>query len=102
MKTRGLFLSALLMGAVMAGCSNEEVMNEEFQKPDGNEYYMAVNFFTSETGRRAEGDFAAASDAETDVNNAVFYFLDENGNSCADPYKHGELTLVASTRIQQE
>lgn len=97
MKTRGLFLSALLMGAVMAGCSNEEVMNEEFQKPDGNEYYMAVNFFTSESGSRAEGDFAAASDAETDVNNAVFYFLDENGNSCADPYKHGELTLAAST-----
>ena len=28
MMTRGLFLSALLMGAVMAGCSNEEVLND--------------------------------------------------------------------------
>ena len=28
MKTRGLFLSALMMGAVMAGCSNEEVLND--------------------------------------------------------------------------
>jgi hypothetical protein len=31
MKTRGLFLSALLMGAVMAGCSNEEVLNNEVE-----------------------------------------------------------------------
>ncbi len=97
MKTRGLFLSALMMGAVMVGCSNEEVLNDDFQKPDGNEYYMAVNFFTSGTGSRAAGDFAAASDAEVAVNNAVFYFLDENGNSCAEPYMHGALTLSSSS-----
>ena len=97
MKTRGLFLSALMMGAVMAGCSNEEVLNDDFQKPDGNEYYMAVNFFTSGTASRATEDFAAASDAEVAVNNAVFYFLDENGNSCAEPYMHGALTLSSSS-----
>ena len=96
MKTRGLFLSALMMGAVMAGCSNEEVLNDDFQKPDANEYYMAVNFFTSGTASRAAGDFAAASDAEVAVNNAVFYFLDANGNSCAEPYMHGnEINLSA-------
>lgn len=97
MKTRGLFLSVLMMGAVMAGCSNEEVLNNDYQKPDGNEYYMAVNFFTSGAASRAAEDFAAASDDELAVNNAVFYFLDENGNSCADPYMHGALTLSSSS-----
>lgn len=97
MKTRGLFLSALMMGAVMAGCSNEEVLNNDFQKPEGNEYYMAVNFFTSGATSRAAEDFAAASDDEVAVKNAVFYFLDENGNACADPYMHGALTLSSSS-----
>ena len=60
MKTRGLFLSVLMMGAVMAGCSNEELLNNDYQKPDGNEYYMAVNFFTSGASSRAAEDFAAA------------------------------------------
>ena len=97
MKTRGLFLSALMMGAVMAGCSNEEVLNDVYQKPDGNEYYLAVNFFTSGASSRAAEDFAAASDAEVAVKNAVFYFLDANGNSCADPYMHGALELTSSS-----
>ena len=97
MKTRGLFLSALMMGAVMAGCSNEEVLNNDYQKPDGNEYYMAVNFLTSGTTSRAAENFVAASDAEVAVKNAVFYFLDADGNSCADPYMHGALTLSASS-----
>ena len=97
MKTRGLFLSALMMGAVMAGCSNEEVLNNDYQKPDGNEYYMAVNFMTSGTASRAAENFVAASDAEVAVKNAVFYFLDADGNSCAEPYMHGALTLSASS-----
>ena len=97
MKTRGLFLSALMMGAVMAGCSNEEVLNDDFQKPDGNEYYMAVNIFTSGVNSRAADDFVAATDVEVEVKNAVFYFLDEKGNSCAEPYMHSEaLSLSAS------
>ena len=90
MKTRGLFLSALMMGAVMAGCSNEEVLDNDFQKPDGNEYYMAVNIFTSGASSRAAEDFAAATDAEVIVKNAVFYFLDANGKSCAEPYMYGQ------------
>ena len=97
MKTRGLFLSALMMGAVMVGCSNEEVVENKFQTPDGNEYFMAVNFFGSGAGSRAAEDYAAAEGDEATVNNAVFYFLDENGNSCADPYTHGALTLGEST-----
>ena len=97
MKTRGLFLSALMMGAVMAGCSNEEVLNDDFQKPDGNEYYMAVNIFTSGVNSRAADDFVAATDVEVEVKNAVFYFLDEKGNSCAEPYMHSQaLSLSAS------
>ena len=29
MKTRGLFLSALMMGAVMAGCSSDDELNDD-------------------------------------------------------------------------
>jgi hypothetical protein len=64
MKTRGLFLSVLLMGAVFTGCSNSEIVENDFQKPDGNEYFMAVNFINSDQGSRAANDFAAATDAE--------------------------------------
>ena len=32
MKTRGLFLSALLMSAVWAGCSQDEVLNDVQQE----------------------------------------------------------------------
>ena len=44
MKTRGLFLSALLMGAVMAGCSNEEVLNNEVENSaKKSDNYVSVN-----------------------------------------------------------
>lgn len=82
MKTRGLFLSALFMGAVMAGCSNEEVLNNENEKSlKKSDNYIAVNIVApSDFGSRGEaGDFKAGSDEENAVKDAWFVFYNENG-----------------------
>lgn len=83
MKTRGLFLSALLMGAVMAGCSNEEVMNEDNQRDiKKSENFIAVNIVApTDFGSRGEGgDFKAGTAEENAVKDAWFVFFADNGN----------------------
>ena len=85
MKTRGLFLSALMMGAVMAGCSNEEVLDDiHVEKKNGQkESYMAINIVAPDAtvSRAAEdGGFAVGSSEENAVKNLVLVFFDKNGN----------------------
>lgn len=82
MKTRGLFLSALMMGAVLAGCSNEEVpQNVEQKEVQKSESYVAVNIVAPSAASRAteDGGFVAGSETENTVNNALFVFFNENG-----------------------
>ena len=82
MKTRGLFLSALMMGAVLAGCSNEEVpQNVEPKEVQKSESYVAVNIVAPSAASRAteDGGFVAGSETENTVNNALFVFFNENG-----------------------
>jgi len=81
MKTRGLFLSALMMGAVLAGCSNEEVpQNVEPKEVQKSESYVAVNIVAPSAASRAtDGGFVAGTEAENTVNNALFVFFNENG-----------------------
>ena len=85
MKTRGLFLSALMMGAVMAGCSNEEVLDDiQVEKKNGQkESYMAINIVAPDaTASRAaeDGGFAVGTSEENAVKNLVLVFFDKNGN----------------------
>ena len=82
MKTRGLFLSALMMGAVLAGCSNEEVpQNVEPRDVQKSDSYIAVNIVAPSAASRAttDGGFVAGTEAENTVNNALFVFFNENG-----------------------
>ena len=82
MKTRGLFLSALMMGAVLAGCSNEEVpQNVEPRDVQKSESYVAVNIVAPSAASRAttDGGFVVGTEAENTVNNALFVFFNENG-----------------------
>ena len=81
MKTRGLFMSALMMGAVMAGCSNEDVLHDidskEIQKSDS---YIAINIVAPGVDSRAEDDFVAGTAKENAVNNALFVFYNNSGD----------------------
>ena len=82
---RGLFLSALMMGAVIAGCSNEEVLDDiQVEKKNGRkESYMAINIVAPDavSSRAVEGDsFKAGSADENAVKNLVLVFFDREGN----------------------
>ena len=83
MKSRGLFLSALLMGAVMAGCSNDDVMSIENEKSlMKSDNYIAVNIVApSDFGSRGtEGEFKAGSADENAVKDAWFVFYNATGD----------------------
>ena len=82
MKARGLFLSTLVMGAVMAGCSNNDdvlqnVESKEIQKSDS---YIAINIVAPGVGSRAVEEFVAGTADENAVNNALFVFYNEDGD----------------------
>ena len=81
MKARGLFLSTLVMGAVMAGCSNNDdvlqnVESKEIQKSDS---YIAINIVAPGVGSRAVEEFVAGTADENAVNNALFVFYNQDG-----------------------
>ena len=80
MKTKGLFLSALFMGAILTGCSNEDdVMNNGGENNTKSDSYIAVNIVNpSAASSRAEND-ANGTDEENEVNNALFVFFNDGG-----------------------
>lgn len=80
MKTKDLFLSALFMGAILSGCSNEdEVMNNGGENNTKSDSYIAVNIVNpSAASSRAEND-ANGTDEENEVNNALFVFFNDGG-----------------------
>ena len=84
MKTRGLFLSALMMGAIMASCSSNDELNEIAveKKNVQKESYMAINIFAAnESGSRAtDGGFKAGTAEENAVKDLVLVFFDAEGN----------------------
>ena len=84
MKASGLFLSALFVSAIFAGCSsNDEVLEDvKGTKTSKSDSYIAINIVEPDgvSSRGTEGDFEAASEAEKAVNNALFVFFDENDN----------------------
>lgn len=79
MKTKGLFLSALFMGAILAGCSNEdEVLNNEGNNTKSDSY-IAVNIVNPSAASSRAADDANGTDEENTVNNALFVFFNDNG-----------------------
>lgn len=84
MKARGLFLSALFMGAVFASCTNENELNDiQVEKKNGQaESYLAINIVASgETDSRgADNGFEAGSADEQAVNDLVLVFFKADGS----------------------
>lgn len=82
--------SKLLLGAAvfsLAACSNEEPLvggeetPQEVIKPSGDVAYLNVRLQSADgTGSRAEGDYLYGDKAEQAVENAYFYFYDEEGH----------------------
>ncbi len=82
MKTRGLFLSALFMGAVFAGCSNEEFVDNGSEKSLAkSDNYIAVNIVapSDAVSRGADGGFVAGDPEENKVTDAWFVFFNDAG-----------------------
>ena len=82
MKIKNLFV-AMLAGAAMVSCSNEEfesgVNNGAIQA--GDQAFVAVNIFAPGVTRA----FDPGTEAESDVRDAIFLFLDGNYKGCAEP-----------------
>ncbi len=79
MKTKGLFLSALFMGAILAGCSNEdEVLNNEGNNTKSDSY-IAVNIVNPSAASSRAADDANGTDEENAVNSALFVFFKDGG-----------------------
>lgn len=89
MKIKGLLLGMLACAAMVA-CTNDDIVENG---NNGGELkgtgYVAVEFSMAgnSMGRAATLDgFQDADPAEVEVTSATFFFLDANGNSCADPF----------------
>lgn len=89
MKAKSLFY-AFGVGAVLASCSSEEVMNPgDPQEPANlNSKYVSVSIVTpvgmgTKGDVPVEGDYENGLDAENKVEKAAFFFFDSNDN-CVD------------------
>lgn len=84
MKARGLFLSALFMGAVFASCTSENELNDiQIEKKNGQaESFMAINIVASgETNSRGADDgFEVGNADEQAVNDLVLVFFKADGS----------------------
>jgi len=84
MKARGLFLSALFMGAVFASCTSESELNDiQVEKKNGQaESYMAIDIVASgETNSRGvDNGFESGSADEQAVNDLVLVFFKADGS----------------------
>ena len=81
----------MLACSAMVACTNEDPIDNGSENPvkNGKKYYAAVNLAMSgnNSSRAAEHiGFADGDKAENEIKNATFFFLDANGNSCADAY----------------
>ena len=81
----------MLACSAMVACTNEDPIDNGSENPvkNGKKYYAAVNLAMSgnNSSRAAEHiGFADGEGTENEIKNATFFFLDANGNSCADAY----------------
>lgn len=75
MKVRSLMVS-MLACAALAGCSNDEVVENAPEQNEGGKQYLAVNLAAANTLSRA---FEDGTDNEAKVAGARFYFFNESG-----------------------
>lgn len=80
MKTKSLFLSALFLGAILSGCSNEnDVLNNAEENNTKSDSYIAVNIVNPSAASSRAADDANGTDEENEVKSALFVFFNDNG-----------------------
>jgi len=95
MKFRNLFFGALA-GLAFAACSSDDEtmqVTDPVESVKGNAYIAVRLSMVSDTQTRAwsndvgdDGDYEVGSDAEVGVTKAMFFFFNEDGTGCANPY----------------
>lgn len=89
MKIKSLLIGMFACTALV-GCTNEELIEDPVNNPgkNGEKYYAAVNLAMPGSSSRAASHigFADGSTEENKINDATFFFLNANGQSCADAY----------------
>ena len=90
MKIKSLLIGMLACTALV-GCSNEDepVVNNGNQDKGGDAYVTVKLSMSGNAASRAsfaDNKFAEADPSEVKVTKATFYFLDENGQGCADKF----------------
>ena len=81
----------MLACSAMVACTNTDEPEVDNGGANGKKYYAAVNLaMPGNTSRAAAFDgYADGTPAENTVNNVTFFFLDANGNSCANAFYLG-------------
>ena len=78
----------MLACSAMVACTNTDEPEVDNGNENGKKYYAAVNLAMPGNSSRAAqfGGFADGTGTENEVKNVTFFFLDANGNSCADAF----------------
>jgi len=83
-------LIGMLACTALVGCTSDDepVVNNGNQATNGEKQYVAVNLAMPGNASRAasHAGFADGSTEENKINDATFFFLNANGQSCADAY----------------
>ena len=75
----------MLACSAMVACTNTDELEVDNGKGKDGHSYLAVKFSMDGKSSRALGSYAEGTTDEVKVTKATFFFLDETGNSCADP-----------------
>ena len=91
MKIKSLLIGMLACTALV-GCTSEDApeVNNGKDNQKGDAYVTVKLSMSGNAGSRAsfaDNKFAEAESNEVTVTKAIFYFLDENGQGCADKYQ---------------
>ena len=95
MKIKSLLIGMLASTAFVACTNDESPVNDTQAVAGGQESYVAVNLAMPGESRAAEdGGFTAGSGDENNVSKAVFLFLNERFEGCAEPCEVNGIDLI--------
>lgn len=104
MKIKSMLVGMLACTA-MVSCTNDDVLENNDVIKAGEKSYVSVNIVApgSVTGRAVTAeDFAAGTADEVNVKDAVFLFLNDKFEGCANPYYTNSLEFADAEGLGQD